>query len=216
MCGGFIFSFNLKLSRNEPEILRNYFSRLIPQLKYHSGRILTYTFIGEIVGLLGSTLGLISSVRNFQGGLQLLAGLVMLALGLDLTGWIPKLQPENFPGFDRYRKAVSGLFHRVSSRNIFSLGLILGLVPCGLVYSIAARAAASGSFWGGGLIMLVFGLGTLPALVLTGLLTNQISLRWRVLLYKFAAILVILFGILTILRGIDSLGWATFFWLNYF
>lgn len=215
MCGGFIFSFNLKLSQNEPGVRRNYYTRLMPQLKYHSGRILTYTIMGEIFGLIGSSLGLIFSVRGFQGGLQLLAGLVMVVLGLDLTGWIPKWQPDHFPGLDWYRKMVGGLFNRVSSQNVFSLGLILGLVPCGLVYSVAARAAASGSFLGGGLIMLVFGLGTLPALVLAGMLSARISQHWRGILYKIAAVLVMLFGVLTILRGIDALGWATFFWLVY-
>jgi hypothetical protein len=64
------------------------------------------------------------------------------------------------------------------------------------------------------LTMLVFGLGTFPAMVLIGLASNLISQKLRSRLYKISSMLIMIMGILAILRGLDALGWAKFYWLN--
>jgi len=216
MCGGFAATYTLKIAENDPTPDNSFFQKLIPHLLYNSGRVLTYTFLGEIFGFIGGTLGLIFAIQDFQGGLQLLAGIFMVLMGLDIAGLIPNIEPGSFPGVNIFKRMVSALFNKVNRKNIFILGMVLGLIPCGLVYAVGARAAATQSIVGGFLTMLVFGLGTFPAMFITGFIVNLLSAKIRGRLYRIAAILVILLGVLTILRGIDALGWIKIYRLSEF
>jgi len=213
MCGGFVMTYTLKIRENDPTSTPGRWQKITPHLLYNGGRIVTYTVLGEIFGFLGGTLGVIFAIRDLQGILQLGAGLVMILIGLDLSGWLTGLGPDSFPGTRLFKKIVTVLFQSVNRNNIFVLGLILGLIPCGLVYVAGAKAAATQSIIGGGLTMLFFGLGTLPAMIITGLTVDLISDKLRHRLYRLASILVIALAIITILRGIDSLGWYKFYWL---
>lgn len=213
MCGGFVVTYTIKINENDLISQPSLIQKLYPQLMYSLGRLLTYTLLGQVFGLLGSSLGVILAIRDFQGGLQLFAGLIMVMMGLDLAGLISSWAPDTFPGIKGFKSLVGGLFNRVNRRNILGLGFVLGFIPCGLVYAAGAKAAATGSIIGGMLTMLVFGLGTIPAMVLTGLLADQISSKLRSKIYRVAAITVILLGLLTILRGIDALGWIHLYWL---
>lgn len=214
MCGGFVLTYTLKLQENSSEGVLSFWKKLYPHLLYSCGRILSYMALGELFGLIGGTLGVVFAIRHFQGGLQLFTGLVMIIIGLDLAGWIPAWQPDSFPGFSWYRKMVQGLFNKVRPGNILGLGFVLGFIPCGLVYAAGAHAVASGSILGGMITMLAFGLGTVPAMVIFGLAAQRLSERFRKRLYKIAAIMVMLLGVLTIIRGIDSLGWVIIYWLS--
>ncbi len=206
-------TYTLKIRENDLRTASSRWRQISPHLLYNSGRILTYAILGEIFGFLGGTLGVIFAIRDLQGILQLLAGLVMILIGLELAGWLPGIGPDSFPGSRLFKKIVSTLFRSVSRRNIFVLGLILGLIPCGLVYVAGAKAAATQSIVGGALTMLFFGLGTFPAMMLTGLTVDLISNKLRHRLYRLAAVLVIALAFITILRGIDSLGWYKFYWM---
>lgn len=214
MCGGFVFTYSVKISEKESAKKLGKWSMVLPHLLYNSGRILTYTFLGEIFGFLGGTIGFVMSVRNFQGGLQLFAGIFMLILGLELGGFLPATSKDYFPGITGFKKLVGNLFNRVNRRNIFGLGLVLGFIPCGLVYVAGAKAAETGSIFGGMLIMLSFGLGTLPAMIITGLASDFLSSRFKSKLYKVSAIIIILMAIMAILRGVDALGWLRIYWLG--
>jgi sulfite exporter TauE/SafE len=103
-----------------------------------------------------------------------------------------------------FKKAVQTMLNRVNRRNVFAVGLVLGFIPCGLVYAAGAKAAATQSLVGGMLTMLVFGLGTFPAMIIIGLASHLISDKLRHRLILIAAILVILLAIMTILRGIKA------------
>ncbi len=214
MCGGFVFTYSVKITEKESSLQSPRWKMVLPHLMYNSGRLLTYTFLGEIFGFLGGSIGFIMSVRNFQGGLQLFAGIFMLILGFELAGFLPVTSKDYFPGLNTFKKLVNNLFNRVNRRNVFGLGLVLGLVPCGLVYAAGAMAAATESIVGGMLTMLVFGLGTFPAMVLIGLASNLISQKLRSRLYKISSMLIMIMGIFAILRGLDALGWVKFYWLN--
>jgi len=216
MCGGFVVTYTIKIAESDTIQNPNFWQKLSPHLLYSGGRLITYSLLGQIFGLIGGTLGVVLAIKDIQGVLQLFAGLVMLLMGLDLAGFIPNLSPDSFPGIGLFKRLVGSLFNRVQRKNIFMLGFILGFIPCGLVYAVGAKAAATQSMAGGFLTMFIFGLGTFPAMILTGLSTNILSHKLRGRLYHIAAFLVILLGVLTILRGIDALGWYTFFWLSYF
>lgn len=209
-------TYTFKIAENDPSPIDSYLQKLVPHFLYNSGRLLTYTILGEIFGFIGGTLGLIFAIQDFQGGLQLLAGIFMVLMGLDIAGIVPNLEPDSFPGVNIFKQMVNALFNKVNRKNIFILGMVLGLIPCGLVYAVGAKAAATQSIIGGFLTMLVFGLGTFPAMFFTGFIVNLLSVKVRGKLYRIAAILVILMGILTILRGIDALGWIKIYWLSNF
>lgn len=212
MCGGFVMTYTLKIQETDRTIPSSW-QTIYPHLLYNTGRVLTYVILGEIFGFLGSSLGVIFALRDIQGILQLFAGLVMVIMGFDLAGWIPASGPDTFPGILGFKRLIRSMFNSVNRKNIFILGMILGFIPCGLVYAAGAKAAATQSILGGMITMLVFGLGTFPAMVITGLTVNLFSNKLRKQLYRIAAILVILLGILAILRGIDAMGWIKFYWL---
>jgi uncharacterized protein len=212
MCGGFVMTYTLKIQETD-RTAPSKWQTIYPHLLYNSGRVLTYVILGEIFGFLGSSLGVIFALRDIQGVLQLFAGLVMVIMGFDLAGWIPASGPDTFPGISGFKRLVRSMFNRVNRKNIFILGMILGLIPCGLVYAAGAKAAATQSILGGMLTMLVFGLGTFPAMVITGLTVNLFSNKLRKRLYRIAALMVILLGVLAILRGIDAMDWIKFYWL---
>jgi sulfite exporter TauE/SafE len=213
MCGGFVMTYSLKIRENDIIKTPTRWQKVSPHLLYNAGRVLTYTVLGEIFGLAGGTLGVIFAIRDLQGVLQLSAGILMVLIGLDLAGWLSIFGTGEYPGIKSFKKIATMLFRSVNRRNVFVLGLILGLIPCGLVYVAGAKAAATQSVTGGALTMLVFGLGTFPAMLVTGFAADLISQKLRTRLYRFAAILVIILAFFTILRGIDNLGWYKFFWL---
>lgn len=206
MCGGFVMTYTIKLSENTFQEKSNFWHKLYPHLLYSAGRVLTYTLLGELFGLLGSTLGFVSSFRQFQGGLMLFAGLIMIFMGLDFAGFFPSLSPNSFPGVSKFKNLVRGMVNRVNPGNIFGLGLVLGFLPCGMVYAVAAKAAATQSIIGGGLTMLFFGIGTIPAMVLTGIGAHLLSGKLRSRLYKVAAILVIILGVVTVAKSMKTFG----------
>ncbi len=201
MCGGFVLTYTLKINENDFIEKPNWWQRLSPHILYSTGRILSYMIIGNLLGLIGTAIDASLTLR-LQGTLEIVAGVVMILMGLDLAGLIPKMQPNSFPGVNPFKKLVSSLFTKVKRDNIIGLGFVLGFIPCGLVYAAGAKAVASGSFIGGMLIMLAFGLGTIPAMVTTGLVSGKIPQKIQSKIYKFAALLVILLGVATIMRGV--------------
>jgi len=207
MCGGFVMTYTLRIQENDVITHPSRWQVLSPHLLYNSGRVLTYVILGEIFGFLGGSMGVIFAMRDFQGILEVFAGSVMVLMGIELAGWIPNVAPDSFPGVSKFKNLVHSMFNRVNRRSIFVLGIVLGFIPCGLVYAAGAKAAATQSVTGGMLTMLMFGLGTFPAMVITGLTVNIISIKLRHRLYRIAALLVMILGVLTILRGIDAIGW---------
>jgi len=203
MCGGFVLTYTLKINQNDFIESPNWVQKLSPHLLYSLGRILSYIIIGSFLGLLGTAIDSMLALR-IQGVLEIVAGIIMIIMGLELAGLFPNLHPDTFPGVNPFKKLVSSLFAKVKRNNILGLGFVLGFIPCGLVYAAGAKAIASGSHINGMLIMLAFGLGTVPAMVATGLVSGQIPAKLQSKIYRIAAILVIILGIFTIMRGLKA------------
>ena len=213
MCGGIVLTYTLKIEENDPPFQPSRWQTLKPHLLYNTGRVLTYTFLGQIFGLIGSTIGFVFAIRDFQGFIQIFAGIIMIFMGIELAGFISSISPDTFPGVNKFKKMITFLFNQVKRDNTIILGLVLGFLPCGLVYAAGAKAAATQSMIGGMVTMLLFGLGTFPAMVITGLSAHIISNKLRRQFYRLAAVMVIILGIMALLRGIDALGWYRFHWL---
>lgn len=179
MCGGIVGALSFGL----PEAVRTRLRSAWPyHIAYNLGRITSYTLAGALAGGLGGLVLHLTALHQAQQVLQVVAALFMLALGLYLGGW--------WSGLVRIERWGGLLWRRVeplgrrflpvaSPPQAFALGLVWGWLPCGLVYSVLVWALAAGSALEGAQLMLSFGIGTLPNLLLMGLLAARLSLFVR-------------------------------------
>jgi hypothetical protein len=174
----------------------------VPHLLYHAGRIFTYAAIGAIMGITGSFLNVAGRIAGLQNAVALMAGLLMIVMGLNITGiwgsarWI---EGHNLSVLKAARRVTAS-----RSRLRFALlGLVLGLLPCGLSYTIFVAAAGSGGLLQGMSMALLFGIGTLPALLAFGALISKLSGTVRASVYRAGGLLVICLGAYYVWRGIQ-------------
>jgi sulfite exporter TauE/SafE len=180
-------------------------ARLMPHLLYNAGRITTYSLVGGLMGLTGAFLNVAGQLAGLQNAVAVLAGIIMIILGLNIlalfgsTRWIEK---HNFPVLRVAKQAVSS----ISPLRFLLLGLVLGLLPCGLSYTVFIAAAGTGGFFPGMMTALLFGLGTLPAVFLFGFMVSRLGAVLRGRLYKAGGIIVVIMGVYFLLRGIGFYG----------
>ena len=144
--------------------------RLPLAIVYNTGRIASYALLGLVVALLGS--GSVAAMPELAGPIRLLGGLVIVLIGLQVAFDWRVLQPiERMGGhlWARLAPAARRFLPVTTLPRALGLGLLWGWLPCGLVYSVLLLAATSTRPLDGALTMLAFGMGTLPALVMTGL-----------------------------------------------
>lgn len=167
MCGGIVGA----LSMGAP-------GRWSMHLAYNVGRILSYGLAGAIAGAVGAaSLGLDSQVP-MRLALYLVANLMLIALGLYLLGVTQALAFTERAGqllWQRLQPLTRRFLPARTVAQAFPLGMLWGWLPCGLVYSALATALSSGSAVRGGLCMLAFGLGTLPNLLLAGIVLARLN-----------------------------------------
>lgn len=169
MCGGVVgaLAFSLEVKHQAS------WWRMLPfQLAYNAGRILSYMLIGALFGALGMVLNQsLAELLPLQQALQVIAGLFMIALGLYLAGWWFGVAVIERVGRRLWLKLAPYAERMRTVKNIPQAGLyglIWGWLPCGLVYSMLILALTAGGALQGALVMLAFGLGTLPNLLLIG------------------------------------------------
>jgi sulfite exporter TauE/SafE len=151
------------------------------RLAYNVGRLGFYVLLGVIAGAGGAILTRATGVGTGLMVLRLLAGLLVIAIGLNLLFNWSSIRFIEEAGANLWRR-VSPLARRVlpvtTLPKAFAAGLLWGALPCGLVYSAVALAATSGTIAGGGLTMLAFWIGTTPALLLAGTSAERLA-RWK-------------------------------------
>ena len=177
--------------------------RILGTLSYNLGRILTYGAMGALFGLLGK--GFV--MAGYQQWLSLGLGVAILVDVLwpkSFSTSTPLLQPL-YKVVAIIKQTLGGLFIKKSMESLLFIGLLNGLLPCGLVYMGVAGAIATGSPMQGALFMMAFGLGTAPAMLGVTLLSGSITLQWRNNIRKAVPVVVSTMAILLILRGL-SLG----------
>jgi sulfite exporter TauE/SafE len=204
MCGPIVVSLSLNLKD------RNFF---VPHLLYNCGRVVTYALLGAIMGATGSFTLVASNIAGIQKGALIFAGILIILMGLAMSGWVSfgkvfgdYFNPGGFisRGFQRLSKVKS-------TASYFPIGLLLGLLPCGPVYTALLAAAGAGMKAGdpvsavikGMGVMLSFGLGTIPALFLVAKLADMGWLKKRELIYRIGAVLMIAVGIYFVIKGIQ-------------
>jgi len=201
MCGGIVGALSFGL----PEHVRGRFGALLPYLlNYNLGRLISYTVAGALMGGVGALAANMVAVHQAQSVLQVIAGLFMIAMGLYLGGWwygmtrLEKLGGRLWSLLEPYGRRLLPV--RKPSQAL-SMGLIWGWLPCGLVYSALIWAVSAGSALEGALLLLSFGLGTLPNLLAMGIFAGKLTaLLRRPGTMHLAGALVILIGLFTIAR----------------
>ncbi len=191
MCGGIVSALTVR-RLNAP-------SDWPLHLAYNIGRITSYIAAGALVGAIGSAGLLFNDILPVQMALYVLANLMLIGLGLYLSGMSQALAFTERLG-QRLWKHVQPLGSRfLPARSVsqaLPLGALWGLLPCGMVYSVLATALVSGSAGRGAGLMLAFGLGTLPNLLLAGMLMTRLREVVRKRGLRLAAGLVVLgFGV---------------------
>jgi len=195
MCGGIVGALSLQSPQGGRAILVH--------LAYNLGRIGSYILAGLLAGLLGQAAGNLLALQNV---LYLVASLMLIAMGLYLLGLTQFLAPLERGGQALWRRIQPLTRRFLPVRGIaqaLPLGLLWGWLPCGLVYSALTTALVAGSAGKGALLMLAFGLGTLPNLLLAGLLLA----RFR----RFAQARVT-----RVVSGLLVLGYGIIGLVNYF
>ena len=197
MCGGIVIAYSS--TKIDPQ--DNKSEQAISHLLYSAGRITTYTILGAMFGFLG---GVVMFNNLANGSLLILAGLFMVLAGLSLSGKIKFLTliEHSLSSSSWYKDIFRQLLQTKSLFSFFALGMLNGLLPCGLVYFFAVTAASTGSALTGALVMLIFGLSTIPALFSLGFFVGLYKNgKLRTVMIKIAALSVMLFGLYTIYQG---------------
>jgi sulfite exporter TauE/SafE len=213
MCGGFVAA----VAQRESGRLSATPQPLLPARvlamragSYHAGRLVTYAVLGAAFGAAGSIALDTATLLPLQRALYLVANVFLLLLALRLaasaTG-VAWLQRAGAAAFGSALPRLSPLLRRPGWSGRVMLGAVWGLVPCALVYSVLPLALFAGGAWQGALVLLAFGLGTLPNLLLAGVaLARARTLLGTPTLRYVAAALMAGFALVGVARVLDVSG----------
>jgi sulfite exporter TauE/SafE len=174
-------------------------------LAYNSGRVLSYAFLGGAVALIGSST--VALAPKLAGPIRLASGILIVLIGLQVAFHWRLLAPIEKIGariWNRIAPGAKGLVPANSLPKAAGLGLLWGWLPCGLVYSALLLSATTADAAAGALVMVAFGLGTMPAMILSGLSASKLSSfmsRYRL----GAGLLIVLLGIATLVMPLMSM-----------
>jgi len=192
MCGP--IAFLLPLDRN------NSINRASQLMSYHAGRILTYSFLGLIFGMLGKSLNLIGLQQYLSIGIGVLMIVVILIPSKIFNKF--NLSKPIYKAVGKVKNAMGKELKNKKSSTFFTIGYLNGLLPCGLVYMAIFGALATGDALKGSLYMALFGLGTIPLMTTAIYLGNFLKLKVKQKMLKVIPVFVVVIGLLFIMRGL--------------
>ena len=197
MCGGIVSALSFALHKQQNS------QRFYLQSLYHLGRLLSYSLLGLLVGLLGK--GLLAPLADSKWP-YILTSVMMIAFGLYLAGW--------WRGLDKLERLGAKLWQTMTplrqrfmpinnAPRALVAGMLWGFLPCGLVYSALALAMTSASPFASSAIMFAFGLGTLPMMLLAGSTAGALKQKLQQHGWRTAnGLLIMAFGIWTLLQTV--------------
>lgn len=171
------------------------------RILYNLGRVVTYSFLGAILGLLGGRIALAGA----QQVVSIILGIVIIVAVL-----LPQKYKNYFAQHPLIQKLaqplksnIGILFKKDTFSAMFLIGILNGFLPCGLVYVALAGAIASGDAISGAAVMILFGLGTVPAMFAATIFGKFINLGIRTKIRKAVPVLAIILGVIFVLRGMN-------------
>jgi sulfite exporter TauE/SafE len=195
MCGSLVSAFFIRFVPPH--------ARMGAILAYHGGRIGVYALVGALAGALGMALTSTGLIGKVQGVLQIIVGLVVIALGVDLLGLRWFRVSYDFWPMNRLQRFFVRAGESGPIRGAWVGGMINGVMPCSLTLAMAVKATATESAPSGALLMLAFGVGTLPAMLFVSTLFGRLGATLRGHLLKAAAVVVIALGVGTLVQGVS-------------
>ncbi len=192
MCGPLVLS----IPSNARSRVKYFFERVF----YHSGRALAYAVMGAVLGLVGRNI-----LLSVQQDVSLILGITILltvAIPLGVKSKFEKYSPLKFIyGFVKLKFSL--FMKKRGLMALFVMGMLNGLLPCGLVYTALIGATAVADIWKSSVFMALFGIGTAPALIAVGFAGKLISLKFRSLVSRAIPLLSITLALILILRGMN-------------
>ena len=193
MCGPIAIALPVPTSSN--------LSFLTGRILYNLGRVVTYSFLGAILGLLGGRIALTGAQQ-----------IVSVVLGVIVI--VAVILPRRYKNYFAQHSIVQNLarplksnigvlFKKGTFSAMFLIGILNGFLPCGLVYVALAGAIASGDAISGAAVMILFGLGTVPAMFAASVFGKFINIGIRTKIRKAVPVFAILLGVIFILRGMN-------------
>jgi len=194
MCGGFACALG-----HDP---RGHTATVGRHLLYNAGRLTTYCFLGAVAGALGEVLVLNGLLDAGQRFLAIAAGLLMIAMALQFFGMFQGSRAAVGFGGNTLAASLRSLLKAQSPAAPVAFGVFNGFLPCPLVYAFAAQAASAAGALPGFLVMLAFGLGTFPAMLMMGGVGRMLAPAWRQRGVWLAGSFILLLGLITLGRGV--------------
>lgn len=197
MCGGIVSALTFGMPKSDKSSMLSF------HVAYNIGRITTYVFAGALVAGIASLASNLTTLNELQRVLQLIAGSLMILLGLYLAGWwriLIKLEKLGTSVWKLIEPLGRKLLPVRTPLQAFFVGMVWGWLPCGLVYTALIMAIATSHPGHGALVMLSFGLGTLPTLMAMGFFAAKlVHFSRNPIVQTIAGLVVIGFGIQSIL-----------------
>lgn len=216
MCGGIVSAFSMAPAFPVPVVAHaapSAANAAARTLAYNTGRIASYATAGALAGGLAGGVRTLAGLAWLQTGGYWLANLMLVVLGLYLTGaWagLTRLEALGQGLWRRLRPLMTHILPLDSPFKLLALGALWGWLPCGMVYSVLLTAMLAGSAGGGAAVMLAFGLGTLPMLLALGAAGTRLRRAMQLPKVRLGGGLVVLgFGLLGLARASAgmSMGW---------
>jgi len=197
MCGPIVISYSVFLKRD----------MMLAHLSYNAGRVITYSALGALAGAAGSGIGMIGKLAGLASAARLLAGGAMVVTGILMLRVLPRkvlIQVERRGMMALFSRSIGRLL--VSSRTLgkFGLGLMLGFLPCGLIYGALLKAVETARPLAGALTMAAFGTGTAVSLLAMGMASSFAGLRMGAWGNRLAGASILLAGAILVWRGLTA------------
>lgn len=193
MCGPIALSMGLTKNQKTNFYLQNFL--------YQLGRIVTYCFLGAILGIIGQSFEL----AGFQQYLTIVVGILLIIMaissfgGKDFAAKIPFISKILL----KIKIQLGKILQKPDYKSRFVTGILNGFLPCGMVYMALTASLAAGGIWQSSLFMFLFGLGTFPFMFAVVFLGNFITTAFRVKILRIIPVMMIILGGLFVLRGLE-------------
>ena len=180
---------------------------ILPSLLYNTGRVISYSVIGFLLGGMGMPLtggGGMGIPLLLQGILKIIAGLFMVIMGIKMLGWIPLLRKFQI----RFPQRLADKINKKRRRENrpFFVGLLNGLMPCGPMQSMQIIALGSGNPVSGAAAMLMFSLGTVPLMLGFGSMVSALGKKYTKIVMRVGSVLVVVLGLAMLSQGVSLSG----------
>lgn len=205
LVGGLVLGVSTQFAKMHPAA--STFERFIPHIWFNAGRIISYLFFGAIIGAIGSLFQLSSFSLGFM---TLAVALVMLSLGMQLTGLFPRLDGLKLTlpkGLSRMFGMKNSGNSEYSHANSILMGGSTFFLPCGFTQAMQLYAVSTGNAFSGAMIMGVFAVGTAPGLLGIGGITALVRGIFAQKFFKFAGVVVIVLSLFNMNNAFNLIGW---------